>query len=114
MHDDSDLATVPGSAHLPFSVRQCACEICQCQCALFEAGSKGFSTFTHGSPSELSRNLDPFRSGKSLRLPVKKIVHHHYVLYAVVVWTRRHIAGGNSHVRNARVGKHDAEERKIS
>ena len=51
MHDYPDFPPVLGDTGLPLRVREFACEVGQRAGPLFEAISKGISTFAHSSPS---------------------------------------------------------------
>src|SRR6185503_16588127 len=49
-----------------------------------------------------------------VRLAVDKVVHHDHVVRVVIVWTGSDIARCNSHGRDARVAKLDAEKRETA
>jgi hypothetical protein len=51
---------------------------------------------------------------KELWLAVDEVVHHDDVMPAIIIWPRGNVAGFDPDPRNARVGKHDAEEGQAS
>ena len=45
-----------------------------------------------------------------LRLAVDEVVHHYDVVFLVIVWTRRRVAGGYAHRCDSRIVEFDPEE----
>ena len=85
------------------------------QLILFSLDSMGWAVaFRLGGVSIVSTVEPHFPLPEKLWLAVDEVVHHDDVMAGIVARSRGNVAGLDPDRRNARVGKHNAEEGQVS